>query len=273
MSQLESDLKSSQIQNRLLQTKYDNLVSKEKMMLESAIGQVEEYSRIIHDLRVQLHELQIAKIKSDQAAAYSKEQIEQIEELTRHNQTLEGRLIELYENPLRQELKNIKINEKIEFVNEIGTMKIKLKEKDYEIASLKSNSNTIHKENLILTARLSELEKVLNKTKSLIDEPLLKILDGVTKHELAKALVIVRNLKQRSPDYKNLPEKDCNQSKEVQGKKIITQKHSERVVMETADSKEVALPSKRYYESVQDAKVDSDDYSDDSDNTNYSIDF
>jgi len=159
--------------------------------MESAMKQVKEYSTIITDLRTELHNIQMSKIKSDQAASYCEEQQIHIEELTKHNQALEERIIHIHEKSMRPSSRQ-DFSERIDYVNEIGALKLQLRDKEDSLTRLNTNIQILQKDKVILTSRLNSAEKIQNKIHNLMSEPLVHLLEGVTQDDLERALKIIQ---------------------------------------------------------------------------------
>ncbi|KDO29496.1 hypothetical protein SPRG_06036 [Saprolegnia parasitica CBS 223.65] len=102
VEQLQRELRDRQAQLVILNARFDNLESKavaEREIQEKTLDQMESFNRVIHRLRAELQDAQMAKEELEKRAAKTKDLKDEVAMLREQNAKLEERMTSLCESP------------------------------------------------------------------------------------------------------------------------------------------------------------------------------
>ncbi|OQR84976.1 hypothetical protein ACHHYP_12456 [Achlya hypogyna] len=102
VEQLQRELRDRQAQLVILNARFDNLESKaaaEREIQEKTLEQMDSFNRVIHRLRAELQDAQLAKEALDKRAAKAKDLQDEVAVLQEQNAKLEERMTSLCESP------------------------------------------------------------------------------------------------------------------------------------------------------------------------------
>ncbi|KAF0693948.1 Aste57867_15131 [Aphanomyces stellatus] len=175
VEQLRRELRDRQAQLVILNARYDNLESKamaEREIQEKTLEQMDNFNRVIHRLRSELQETQVARDESDKKVTKAKEMRHELEMLRDQNQKLEERMTSLCESPFINDAFQRK-----ERIDKLVTLESQTKLQQTMIETLQADAQkqvTVIQElqaNIRLLKQAKEaVEQELLRVKQLLDE-------------------------------------------------------------------------------------------------------